>query len=121
MTAEFLRFAVVGLIGFVVDSGGTLLFVHLGEPPLLARVLPIGFAMLVTWLLHRTLTFQVGERPSRTELMRFAAVATSSALMNFVIYGALVLAGLPAFPAIVVATAVPMMYSFVAYRRVVFR
>lgn len=121
MKSEFVRFVVVGVLGFVVDGGGTALLVYLGVHPLLARIPALLAAIVVTWLLNRSLTFKVDKPKSRVELLRYAAVALSSALMNFLLYGGLVLAGLQPFFAVAVATVVLLLYSFLAYRRLVFR
>ncbi len=121
MSTSFLRFGLVGGIGFVVDGGGTWLLAHLGVPPLLARVPPLLAAIVVTWLLNRTLTFKVDKPKSRAELMRYATVALSSALMNFLLYSAFVFAGMPPLLAVAAATILLLLYSFFAYRRMVFR
>lgn len=121
MSAEFLRFVFVGVVGFVVDGGGTWLLAHLGVPPVVARIPPLLTAIVVTWLLNRSVTFAVERPKSRAELTRYFAVALSSAAMNYLLYGALVLAGLHPLVAVAVATIVLLLYSFVAYRRVVFR
>ena len=121
LNTAFIRFALVGAIGFTVDGGGTWLLAHLGVPPLAARVPPLLTSIVVTWLLNRSLTFRVASPRSRAELMRYFAVALSSALLNFLFYGALVLAGLHPLLAVAVATLALMFYSFFAYRRVVFR
>lgn len=121
MTAAFVRFVGVGIVGFVVDGGGTWLLVRAGVPPVLARIGPLLTAIVVTWLLNRTLTFAVDRPKTRAELLRYATVALSSAAMNFVLYSVLVLWGLHPFLAVTVATIVLLLYSFTAYRRVVFR
>jgi putative flippase GtrA len=121
LTAEFFRFVVVGVIGFIVDGGGTWLLVHLGVPPVAARVGPLLSAIVVTWLLNRRLTFKIERPKSRAELVRYATVALSSAAMNFALYSALVLLGVYPILAVAVATLVLLLYSFFAYRRMVFR
>ena len=120
MTSVFVRFVVVGVIGFVVDGGGTWLLVHLGVAPMAARVPPLAIAILVTWLLNRTVTFQVERPKERAELVRYATVALSSALLNFLLYSALVLAGVQPLVAVALATLLLLFYSFHVYRRVVF-
>ena len=121
MSAEFIRFVIVGVIGFIVDGGGTWLLVHLGAPPVAARIGPLLLAIVVTWLLNRSLTFKVERPRSRAELLRYATVALSSAAMNFVLYSVLVLVGVHPLAAVTVATLVLLLYSFFAYRRMVFR
>ncbi len=121
MTREFLRFVVVGAVGFAVDGGGTWLLVLGGLPPVAARIAPLSGAIVVTWLLNRSLTFNVERPKSRDELMRYAAVALSSAFFNFVLYSVLVLVGVQPLVAVAVATLLLLSYSFFAYRRMVFR
>ncbi len=119
--AEFARFLVVGVVGFAVDGGGTWLLVRAGLPPLVARLPALASAIVVTWLLNRSLTFRVAAPKTSAELTRYAAVALSSALFNFLLYAALVTVGVPPFLAVALATVTLLLYSFVAYRRVVFR
>ena len=121
MSREFLRFVIVGVIGFVVDGGGTWALTRAGLPPIAARVPPLLTAIVVTWLLNRSVTFNVDKPRSRAELLRYATVALSSAFFNFVLYGALVLVGVPPLVAVALATLVLTLYSFLAYRRMVFR
>ena len=55
---QFLRFLVVGTVGFAVDAGGALLLVEWGVDPYLARALSFPPAVLATWLLNGMWTFQ---------------------------------------------------------------
>ena len=121
MNREFLRFVVVGAVGFAVDGGGTWLLVRGGLPPVAARIGPLLAAIVVTWLLNRSLTFHVERPKSRVELARYAAVALSSAGFNFVLYSGLVLLGVHPLVAVAMATLLLLFYSFFAYRRMVFR
>lgn len=121
MNTEFLRFVGVGVVGFAVDGGGTWLLARLGLPPVEARIAPLLVAIVVTWLLNRSVTFNVDRPKSRAELTRYATVALSSAFFNFVLYSALVLVGVHPLVAVAVATLVLTLYSFFAYRRMVFR
>ena len=68
-----LRFLAVGGLGLLTDiSIFTLILMHWPHP-LLARVLSLGVATLVTWRLNRAFTFdEVGHRPSK-EALRYAA------------------------------------------------
>lgn len=121
MNTEFLRFVGVGVVGFVVDGGGTWLLAHLGLPPIEARIAPLLTAIIVTWLLNRSVTFNVDKPKSRAELLRYATVALSSAFFNFLLYSALVLVGVHPVIAVGIATIVLTLYSFLAYRKMVFR
>ena len=121
VNGEFTRFLVVGGIGFVVDGGGTGLLVLAGLPPLVARIPALVSAIVVTWLLNRSLTFRVDRPRSAGELMRYATVAASSALMNFLLYTVFVVVGAPPIVAVATATLALLLLNFVAYRRMVFR
>ncbi len=121
MKSELARFVVVGTLGFVVDGGGTWLLTSLGVSPLVARVPAIAAAMTTTWLLNRSVTFRVDKPRSAAEFSRYLAVALSSAFLNYLLYTALVLAGVVPVIAVALATIALLLGSFLAYRRVVFR
>lgn len=120
---RFLRFAVVGGVGFLADAGAlALLLAATPLGPLPARILSIAFAMLVTWLLNRTITFGRGRRSVVAEGARYGGVAVAVAGFNYALYSALVL-GLPGFPpiaAVALSSAAAMALSFVGYSRLVF-
>jgi putative flippase GtrA len=120
VSRELLRFVFVGIIGFVVDGGGTWMLVKFGVPPIAARVPALLSAIVVTWLLNRSLTFRVTKPRSRAELTRYVAVALSSAAMNFLLYSLLIFLGVHPLIAVAIATLVLLAYSFLAYRRLVF-
>jgi putative flippase GtrA len=121
VNTQIVRFAVVGVVGFIVDGGGTFLLVRAGFSPFVARVPALAAAILTTWVLNRTLTFRAKHPRSVSELARYVSVALSSALLNYLLYGVLVASGIAPLIAVAVATVVLMLGSFFAYRRVVFR
>jgi putative flippase GtrA len=85
--AHWIGFVVSGTLSFVVDGGMLkLLTVLLGTPVLPARILSIGTAMTVGWLLHRTFTFRIQAPPTFAEFGRFIGVAWSSAVVNYLIF-----------------------------------
>jgi putative flippase GtrA len=79
--------------------------------------------MVVAWLMHRRVTFAMDAAASWAEFLRFAAVAASANALNFVVYSVLLLI----FPtmwtliAIVIATAVATVCSYLGFRLGVFR
>jgi putative flippase GtrA len=87
VTRSWLRFAVVGSIGFVVDSSTLLLLVKgLGVPPLPARVLSFLLAASVTFVLNHRFTFRYPE-PLRMRRWAYYVVTTSlGACVNIGIY-----------------------------------
>lgn len=116
MIAHLLTFAVIGGVGFVIDAGLTLLLIGAGVSPFLARVPAIAIAMTFTWLANRRLTFKVKAARTPAEAVRYAGVAISVGVLNYLIYSALTLAGVHALAAIVVATGIAMFASYFGYR-----
>lgn len=117
----FPRFLVVGSFGFLVDAGLTHLLIYLGMPALWARPPAILAAMLFTWAANRAYTFRSkGGRPAR-ELLAYAVVALAAFGLNWGIFAAAVLAGLPTLPAIVLATLCQTGFTFLGYKKWVFR
>ncbi len=116
-------FVLSGGTAFVVDAGITLLLAHLGLNRFAARILGIAVAMVVAWLMHRRVTFAMDGGASWAEFLRFAAVAISANALNFVIYSVLLLAfpALATLVAIVIATAIATVASYLGFRLGVFR
>jgi putative flippase GtrA len=117
----FVRFLLVGSLGFVIDAGLTYLLVQVGIAPWLARFPAIGLAMAFTWLANRNFTYRVRAARSAEEAMRYALVAASTASINYLIYLALVSNGAPPVAAVTVATLFQTVISYYCYRRFVFR
>lgn len=87
---RFSRFAVVGTIGFGIDSGTLqLLFSAANWNIYAARVVSFLLAALVTWMLNRRWTFHVKVPPSRKEWTFYTLCMTLGACIN---YGVFVLA-----------------------------
>lgn len=116
----FLRFMVIGGLGFGVDAGLTLLLIHAGLQPWQARVPAILAAMACTWLANRRFTYQASESRPLVEAGRYAAVASVMACGNYLVFLGLVVIGTPPFLSVVVATACQTVVSFWAYKRFVF-
>jgi putative flippase GtrA len=117
-------FLLSGGTAFVVDAGLTTLLVHAaGIDRFLARIVAIAAAMVVAWLMHRRVTFAMQADRSWSEFARYITVALSANALNFAVYSVLLLA----FPtrqvivAVVVATAVATVFSYLGFRLGVFR
>jgi putative flippase GtrA len=120
---RFLRFAVVGAIGFGVDA--VVLAVLMAETPFgpfIARVFSIALAMAATWLLNRAFTFGPSGRSVAEEGARYGAVAIAVAGFNWLLYSTLVIL-VPAIGplgALVIASGAAMALSYLGYSRAVF-
>lgn len=130
LASRFLRFCVVGAMGFVIDA--SLFFVlHdlAGISPYVARALSILVAMTGTWLGNRTLTFREhaasGSRGMLREWLTFAAANAVGNISNYATFSALITFASPPFNyrylALVAGTAVGLVFNFALSKRVVFR
>jgi putative flippase GtrA len=116
-------FLLSGGTAFVVDAGLTTLLVHFGVDRFLARILAIACAMVVAWLMHRRVTFAMESDRSWSEFARYVGVALSANILNFAVYSVLLLVfpALHVIVAIVIATAVATVFSYLGFRLGVFR
>lgn len=124
---QFLRFALVGVVGFVVDASVlTLAMRVLGMGPYAGRVLSFLIAATTTWWLNRTFTF--GAPPARSlvaEWLRFLSVNAIGGALNVAIYSALValvplVARWPVL-GVAVGAVVGLGFNFIGSKRAVFR
>ena len=85
-------FALVGVVGFAIDSGVLSLLVHVLELNIyVCRGVSFASAVTVTWLLNRTLIFHVGGgAPRRSgEYGRYLGVQIVGALVNLGVFWAM--------------------------------
>lgn len=120
---RFLRFLVIGTIGFVVDAG--VLGLLLLSTPLgvyAARLVSIAAALLATWLLNRVITFGPSSRPVAVEGARYGGVGIATSAVNYVAYSGFLWAmpDTPVIVALVLASIVALAFSFLGYSRLVF-
>lgn len=122
--AHFGGFLAAGTLAFLTDiavfqSAHDLLSV----PALLARPVSISVAMVVSWLINRTVTFPMPGPPRLKEFLHFAAYAWAAAALNYAVFAA----GLWLWPniwlpaAIFVASLAAMGFAYVNMRFAVFR
>ena len=116
-------FIVAGSTAFVSDVGVfQVLHATLSVNPLIARLLSISVAMVVSWLINRRLTFDVPGPPRLAEFLRFAAIAWMSSAVNYAVFAAVLLLRPDVWPplAIAIATGVAMGVSYLGMRLAVF-
>jgi putative flippase GtrA len=117
------RFIVAGGIGFLADAAMLALLVHaLSVNPFAARLLSIGFALTITWLINRTVTFGPSGRNIAIEGARYGGVGIGTSLVNYGVYSALLAAisALPPLMALAAGSMVALLLSFLGYSRLVF-
>ena len=109
-----LRFLGVGGLGLITDLAVFTLVIAHSPHPLLARLVSLAIATLVTWRLNRALTFDRSGRHSADEAMRYAAVATTAQAVSYAIFAVLVVTALAALPqlAVIVGAACGALVSY---------
>jgi putative flippase GtrA len=117
-------FLLAGFSAFATDAGLVhLLTKHTALGPLTARPAAIAAAMLVSWLINRTITFAETKPPSWAEFGKFAAASFAGQATNFLVYAAILTARPATSPTLAIAAAsgVAMGVAYVAFRYGVFR
>ena len=96
---SFLRYLLVGGLGFLVDAGVLEFLVRMDVSVYAARAFSMTFAIGCTYLLHRHYTFTDSKAPKRTEaqLAAFVACQLFAAAVNYGVF-CLLLALLPQPP-----------------------
>jgi putative flippase GtrA len=129
-SSRFLRFALVGTAGFVVNEAALWLALHLlGLNAYCGGVFSFLVAVTFTWWGNRTLTFSAQAARSgghvAKEWLAFVTANGVGFLVNFAVYASLVAVapkplGNP-FMALVFGTLAGLVFNFVLSSRLVFR
>lgn len=126
LAKEFMRFAAIGALGFVVEAAILeYLVAHQSWNAFSGRALSFPCAVTVTWLLNRTLTFRKRRSlRARSEYRRYFVVQVIGALINLCVYSIVIaiepeLSQLPLVPLFIGALA-GLAFNFTASRRFVF-
>ncbi len=127
LVQEFLRFGLVGFVGFLVDAGVLWSLLRWpGLDPYSGRVVSYLVAASVTFLLHRNFTFLRARRPAMGgQWMKFILLNGVGAVLNYGVYAVLV-ATVPLFATspvlgVAVGSVVAMLFSFTVNRTLVFK
>jgi putative flippase GtrA len=91
ISGQFLRFAAVGVAGFVVDAAALYAALALGAGLYSGRIVSYLAAATATWALNRHYTFREGrtDRPA-LEWIRFLAANSVGGAVNYGTYAAMV-------------------------------
>lgn len=118
-----LRFLGVGGLGLITDLGTFTIVLALGPHPLLARVVSLAMATLVTWRLNRALTFDRSGRRSHEEAMRYALVTLVAQGTSYTIFAILLFTKLAAIPqvALLIGAACAAFISYNGHRLFAFK
>jgi putative flippase GtrA len=124
---SFVRFGMVGVVGFIVDAGVLQALVSLaGWGPIAARAVAVPSAVFATWVLNRSFTFPEAQGgPPWPSLMRYAAVSALGASVNFIAYSSLVMvstfmAGQP-LVALAIGSVIAMIVNYLGSKHFAFK
>ncbi|NTV69244.1 MAG: GtrA family protein [Azonexaceae bacterium] len=85
--SQFVRFCLVGGVGFFIDAGILQLLVALADiNPYTARVFSFIFAASGTWIMNRRFTFQVRHRANHAEWLRYIGLMVIGAIANYGVF-----------------------------------
>ncbi len=127
VASQFLRFCVVGAVGFLVDAAilEMLLFLQLLNP-FTARLFSFGCAVFATFQMNRHWSFKSGDlKPFWTTFVSYLGVQGVGFVCNFSIYSALYVF-VPApmnrpIYCLIIASAISMSLNFLGAKILVFR
>lgn len=121
---RFIRFAMVGGMGFVIDASVLTLLVNgLGYGHYVSRAVSFSLAVTATWLVNRRWVFEAGA-PSGREYSGYFIVQLIGAAINLGIYVLVIelvptLAALPVIP-LACGALIALVANFLLARRFVF-
>lgn len=124
---QFLKFGIVGGVGFLVDVGALKLCMSVfGMGPYDGRVISFLAAVSITWLCNRHFTFRgQGTGSAHAQWLRFLVVCAGGFVFNYGAYAALIATQplVAEHPVIGVAagSVAGMFFNFFMSKRVVFR
>ena len=104
MKSQVLRFGLVGVAGYGVDSGVLYGALALGLGPTWGRLLSFLCAVATTWLLNRRFTFDPqaqshGAQPMMQEALRYLSAMLMGGVLNLITYG-WIMQTMPSHPAL---------------------
>ena len=104
MAGQFLRFGIVGAVGFVVDAGLLHLLLIWGLGPYSGRVVSFLAAATMTWILNRSFTFR-RDSPSTADPAPMHSAAMHPAGEWLAYLGVMVVGGMANYGTYAVAVA----------------
>lgn len=127
LDGHFVRFCLVGSVGFIVDFTVLKAVVSVGMTPITGRLVSVVFATTTTFLVNRAWTFRSveGHRSLVRELATYFLVQSAGFAANFAVYTSMI-AGIPALhgrllPPMVAGTAAGLVVNYLGSKHIVFR
>lgn len=121
--SKFIKFAIVGGLGFITDSGATLFFFFINNDSILSRALGFLIAVSLTFYLNARFTFSVALRGVKAA--RYVLVQLLGLGINFFVYavmlGLLGSSALNVVFSIASASVAAMSWNYLASKNFVFK
>ena len=123
---QFIKFGIVGTLGFVVDAGVLALCMKfLDMDPYSGRVVSFLIAVTVTWFCNRHFTFKDSPKTSASiQFTKFAITCLGGFIFNYGTYALLITTAplIATYPTLGVAAGslVGMFFNFFAAKKIVF-
>lgn len=122
---SFVRFLAVGTVGFIVDASiVTALMLAANWPAVPARVVSMGTAITVTWMLNRRFAFPERRFPRHLEYAGYVGIQLAGAALNLAVFVACLNAwpGLARWPVVPqsAGSVLALFFNFVAARRILY-
>lgn len=90
-SSQFLRFLIVGSVGFVIDAGVLVLLVYRNIDPYWGRVISFTCAVSITFLLNRGWTFRDNHLPDKTsQAMQYFLTQIIGMMINYAVYAGII-------------------------------
>jgi putative flippase GtrA len=127
LIVQFLKFGIVGVIGFIVDVAMLKFCMHvLGMGYYAGRLVSFPIAASVTWICNRLFTFRgKGRGHAGVQWVKFLIVCIGGFILNYGAYAALIATSplIRDYPSLGVAAGslAGMFFNFFAARTVVFK
>ncbi|MEQ1672995.1 MAG: GtrA family protein [Hyphomicrobium sp.] len=120
---HLLRYVFGGGLSFATDVVVFWLLANYGDvAPWAARAASLFLALLVSWWMHRTVTFEVEGKGSLQEFSAFAMASAIGVGVNYCSYLLLtLLCSVPPFLGILLSSGIAMLFTYFGMSRWVFR
>lgn len=85
---KIVLFTITGTLGFIVDSGiFSYLYYIESFNMIFSRIISFIIAVLVTWILNRSFTFENNSKMKKTkEYLHYLKIQLTGAIINFIIF-----------------------------------
>jgi len=120
---EFLRFAVVGIMGFIADISSFYILMNIFDFVVFdARATAFIIAVMVTWLGNSLVTFKnIKKEKKSIQLLKYVMVALSAGAINLFIFNSMILWGIKTEIAFVSGVLIGMIGNYLGVKFGVFK